>query len=57
MKSMNIQSALYMQFSAQTSDWEHALPGIVMSMIPCLIFFIVMQKHVMSGIMAGAIKG
>ena len=38
--AMNIQNALYMQFSAQTADWEHALPGIVMSMIPSLIFFI-----------------
>ena len=55
--AMNIQNALYMQFSAQTSDWEHALPGIVMSMIPSLIFFIVMQKHIVGGITAGAVKG
>lgn len=56
-QAMNIQNALYMQFSAQTSDWEHALPGIVMSMIPSLIFFIVMQKHIVGGITAGAVKG
>ncbi len=55
--AMNIQSALFMQFSAQTSDWEHALPGIVMSMIPSLLFFIFMQKHIMGGITAGAVKG
>lgn len=55
--AMNIQNALYMQFSAQTADWEHALPGIVMSMIPSLIFFIVMQKHIVGGITAGAVKG
>lgn len=53
----NIQNALYMQFSAQTSDWEHALPGIVMSMIPSLIFFITMQKHIVGGVTAGAVKG
>lgn len=53
----NIQNALYMQFSAQTSDWEHALPGIVMSMIPSLIFFIAMQKHIVGGVTAGAVKG
>lgn len=46
-----------MQFSAQTADWEHALPGIVMSMIPSLIFFVVMQKHIVGGITAGAVKG
>lgn len=56
-KAMNIQNALYMQFSAQTADWEHALPGIVMSMIPSLIFFIFMQKHIVGGITAGAVKG
>lgn len=55
--AMNLQNALYMQFSAQTSDWEHALPGIVMSMIPSLIFFIAMQKHIVGGITAGAVKG
>lgn len=56
-KAMNIQNALYMQFSAQTSDWEHALPGIVMAMTPSLIFFIFMQKHIVGGITAGAVKG
>lgn len=56
-KAMNIQNALYMQFSAQTSDWEHALPGIVMSMIPSIVFFIVMQKHIVGGVTAGAVKG
>ncbi|MGL6219151.1 MAG: carbohydrate ABC transporter permease [Lacrimispora sphenoides] len=56
-KAMNIQNALYMQFSAQTSDWEHALPGIVMAMIPSLIFFVFMQRHIVGGITAGAVKG
>jgi len=55
--AMNLQHALYARFSAQTSDWEHALPGIVMSMIPCLIFFIVMQRNIVSGVTAGAVKG
>lgn len=56
-KAFNLQNALYMQFSAQTSDWEHALPGIVISMIPSLIFFVLMQKHIVGGITAGAVKG
>lgn len=55
--AMNLQNALYMQFSAQTSDWEHALPGIVMSAIPSLIFFIIMQKHIVGGVTVGAVKG
>lgn len=54
--AINLQNALYMRFSAQTSDWEHALPGIVMSMIPSLIFFVAMQKYIVGGITAGAVK-
>lgn len=55
--AINIQNALYMQFSAQTADWERALPGIVISMIPSIIFFVFMQKHIVEGITAGAVKG
>ncbi|WP_320128497.1 carbohydrate ABC transporter permease [uncultured Sphaerochaeta sp.] len=55
--AMNIQNSLYMRFSAQTADWEHALPGIVMSMIPSLIFFALMQRKIISGVTAGSVKG
>ena len=55
--AMNIQNALYMRFSATSSDWEHALPGIVMSIIPSLIFFLFMQKNIVGGVTAGAVKG
>lgn len=56
-EAMNIQNSLYMRFSAQTSDWEHALPGIVMSMAPSLIFFALMQRKIISGVTAGSVKG
>ena len=55
-ETQNIQNALYVRFSAQQADWETALPGLVMSMIPNIIFFLFMQKYIVSGITAGAIK-
>ncbi|WP_245535481.1 carbohydrate ABC transporter permease [Sphaerochaeta pleomorpha] len=55
--AMNIQNSLYMRFSAQTADWEHALPGIVMSMVPSLLFFALMQRKIISGVTAGSVKG
>lgn len=57
MSSMNIQNALYMFFSVQSTDWSHALPGTMMSIIPSLLFFLVMQKYIVTGITAGAVKG
>jgi raffinose/stachyose/melibiose transport system permease protein len=55
--ALNLQNALYMRFSAMNADWEHALPGIVISMIPSLVFFVFMQKNIVGGITAGAVKG
>ncbi|WZL80942.1 carbohydrate ABC transporter permease [Vallitaleaceae bacterium 9-2] len=55
--TLNIQNALYSKFSAMQSDWEHALPGLMISTIPNIIFFIFMQKYIVGGITAGAIKG
>ena len=55
-KYYNIQTALYAQFSNSYSDWEHALPGIIISLVPTIIFFIIMQKHIVDGVTAGAIK-
>ena len=38
-ETQNIQNALFQRFSAQQSDWETALPGLVMSMVPNVLFF------------------
>lgn len=52
-----IQLALYSNFGSQGVKWEVALPGIVIAMIPAIIFFIALQKHIIKGIAAGAVKG
>ena len=54
---LNIQIALYTRFSAEQSDWETALPGIIISIAPSILFFVFMQKYIVEGITAGAIKG
>lgn len=54
---LNIQHALYIRFSDRTSDWAHALPGIVMSILPNIVFFVFMQRYIVKGITQGAVKG
>lgn len=56
-EAMNLQAELFKRFGTMNTDWEHALPGIVMSVIPSLIFFLVMQKNIMSGVTEGSVKG
>jgi len=44
-------------FSKYNKQWDLGLAGLVMSIIPIIIFFIVMQKHIIKGITTGSVKG
>lgn len=45
--------AFYGQYSTQ---WNIALSGLILTIIPILIVFLAMQKHISAGITAGALK-
>ena len=40
----------------QAIDWQHLMAGSVIAVIPVLVVFIFMQRHIISGITAGSIK-
>lgn len=44
-------------FSQYASDYNMAFAAAIMGMIPVLIFFLFMQKNLISGITSGAVKG
>lgn len=48
------QYNLYGQFNTQ---WDIAVTCVFISMIPCLVFFLFMQKYLVKGINMGAVKG
>lgn len=52
-----IQMAIYTNFGTQGVNWETALPSIMVAILPAVLFFIIMQKHIIKGIAAGAVKG
>jgi raffinose/stachyose/melibiose transport system permease protein len=39
------------------TDWPAFMTMTVLSLIPITIFFIVMQRQIVSGLVAGAVKG
>jgi len=43
-------------FGEYTTDWPRVLAGLIMTSIPVVIFYIIFQKNIMSGIAEGAIK-
>ncbi|MDD3732883.1 MAG: carbohydrate ABC transporter permease [candidate division Zixibacteria bacterium] len=40
----------------QAIDWQHLMAGSVIAVIPVLVVFIFMQRHIISGITAGSVK-
>lgn len=48
------QMYFYGQYNQQ---WHLIMAGFVVSTTPVIIFFVIMQKHIVNGISAGAVKG
>ena len=42
------------QFS---NDWSIMMPALVLALLPMVIFYLVMQKHIIGGLTSGAVKG
>lgn len=51
-----IPLATFFFFGQFTKQWDLALAALVLGIIPLLIFFFSMQKHIIKGITSGAIK-
>jgi raffinose/stachyose/melibiose transport system permease protein len=51
-----IPLATFFFFGQYTKQWDLALAALVISIIPLLIFFFAMQKHIVKGITCGSIK-
>ena len=43
-------------FGQYTSEWNIAIAGMVLGLIPCLLFFLIMQKNIVGGLTDGAVK-
>lgn len=44
-------------FGRYDNEWSYALAALVMTVMPAILFFIVMQKYIIKGVMGGSIKG
>ena len=42
------------QFS---NDWSIMMPALVLALLPMVIFYLVMQKHIIGGLTVGSVKG
>ncbi len=47
----------FLFFGQFSKKWDLATAGLVMCMLPIIIFYLVSQKHIVKGVAEGAIKG
>jgi multiple sugar transport system permease protein len=54
LRTLPVALALYQ--GHQAVDWQHLMAGSAVAVLPVMILFVVMQRQIVSGITAGAIK-
>ena len=52
-----IQLGAYRFFAQYTKQWDLAMATLTMSITPIIVFFLLMQRHIIEGIAQGAVKG
>ena len=56
-KKSTISMAIYSFFGRYNRDWQYVFAALMLVVLPMLIFFIILQKHIIAGMTAGAVKG
>lgn len=56
-KLATIQLGINRLFGVFSSKWDLALAGLAITILPIVVTFVFLQKKIMAGIMAGAVKG
>ncbi|MFI6350135.1 carbohydrate ABC transporter permease [Streptomyces sp. NPDC050560] len=52
-----VTTGVYQAVGEYSTDYTKVFPTLLLAVIPILVIFIVMQRHIMSGLAAGAVKG
>lgn len=56
-KYKTLQLAAYGFFGQYKVEWHLAMAGVMLTIIPAIVFYLFLQKYIMKGMVAGAVKG
>lgn len=48
---------VYKNVGPFSTDWTSFFPMLVMATLPLVVFYLIMQRHIIDGVVAGAVKG
>jgi len=55
-ESLTLQLAAYNFFGLYKIEWNYAMAGVLLTILPAVIFYLFLQKHIVKGMVAGAVK-
>ncbi|MDR0731966.1 MAG: carbohydrate ABC transporter permease [Treponema sp.] len=55
-KFYTLQLAAYNFFGLYKVEWNYAMAAVILTLTPAVIFYLVLQKHIIKGMVAGAVK-
>ncbi|MEA4859724.1 MAG: carbohydrate ABC transporter permease [Sphaerochaeta sp.] len=55
-KSLTLQLAAYNFFGLYKVDWNFAMAGVLLTILPAIIFYLSLQRYIIKGMVAGAVK-
>jgi raffinose/stachyose/melibiose transport system permease protein len=55
-KSLTLQLAAYNFFGLYKIDWNYAMAGVLLTILPAIIFYLSLQRYIIKGMVAGAVK-
>ncbi len=56
-KNYTLLLSTNMLFGQYTSDWPAILSGLILTVIPVIILYVLLQKNILKGVVDGALKG
>jgi raffinose/stachyose/melibiose transport system permease protein len=56
-RSQTLQLAAYNFFGLYKIEWQNAMAGVLLTVAPAIIFYLLLQRHIIKGMVAGAVKG
>jgi len=55
--SLTLQLAAYNFFGQYKVEWQNAMAGVLLTVTPAIVLYLLLQRHIIKGMVAGAVKG
>jgi raffinose/stachyose/melibiose transport system permease protein len=56
-KTKTLVLAAYTFVGQMNTKWQYAMAAMTLTVLPSILIFILLQKYIVEGVVAGAVKG